>query len=98
MLQVSPIRVTRTDSDTNSRSSSQLLQCFDGRTSLTHRLYEAFDRAIINDSAIGDTALTGEKVLAEALVICQDPTKANPEIICPGSRHGRLLILAESDG
>jgi hypothetical protein len=54
-------------------------------------LYEAFDRAIINDSAVGDTALTGRKVLAEALVICQQPTKANPEMICPGSRHGRLF-------
>jgi hypothetical protein len=54
-------------------------------------LYEAFDRAIINDSAVDDTALTGKNVLAEALVICQQPTKANPEMICPGSRHGRLF-------
>ena len=91
MVQVSPVRVTRTDPDTNSRSSSQLLQCFDGRTRLTRRLYEAFDRAIINDSAVDDTALTGKNVLAEALVICQEPTKANLEMICPGSRHGRLF-------
>jgi hypothetical protein len=38
--------------------------------SLTRRLYEAFNQAIIDDSAAGDTALTGKKVLAQALVIC----------------------------
>ena len=65
-----PVRVTRTDPDTNSRASSQLLQCFGGRMSLTRRLYEAFNQAIIDDSAAGDTALTGKKVLAQALVIC----------------------------
>jgi len=77
-----PVRVTRTDPDTNSRASSQLLQCFGGRMSLTRRLYEAFNQAIISDSAAGDTALTGKKVLAEALVICPQLTKANPEMIC----------------
>ena len=50
--------------------------------SLTRRLYEAFNQAIIDDSAAGDTALTGKKVLAEALVICPQLTKANPGMIC----------------
>ena len=45
----------------------------------------------INDPAVGDKSLTGAKILAEAVQVYRENTKADPSSIDSSTRHGRLL-------
>ena len=49
------------------------------------------NEALINDPALGDKNLTGQKVLADAIKRYQRTTGADPTTIDPASREGRLM-------
>ncbi len=49
------------------------------------------NEALINDPALGDKHLTGQKVLADAIKRYQKTTGVDPTTIDPASREGRLM-------
>jgi Protein of unknown function (DUF3365) len=49
------------------------------------------NEALINDPALGDKHLTGQKVLADAIKRYQKATGVDPTKIDPASRNGRLM-------
>jgi hypothetical protein len=49
------------------------------------------NQGVINDPAVGDKGLTGEKVLADALVAYKERTGEDPAALDPNGREGQLL-------
>ena len=49
------------------------------------------NQTVINDPALGDKGLTGERVLADALIGYKERTGEDPAAIDPASREGQLL-------
>ena len=49
------------------------------------------NQAVINDPALGDKGLTGDRVLADALTAYKERTGEDPTALDPNSREGQLL-------
>ena len=49
------------------------------------------NQTVINDAALGDKGLTGEQVLADALIGYKERTGEDPAVMDPESREGHLL-------
>src|SRR3954453_9938355 len=82
-LPIAPISATDQEDLTIALHLAELLRS--ARTVISQ------DQTVINDPAVGDKGLTGDRVLAEALAIYKKQTGDDPLASDPQSREGRLL-------